>query len=284
MAILTFSDVLEKVGLDPIRVKLIRHALSDKGFKKCYDKDMVLEYTCQQKTGFSQNYDYWCIFISDKSTHAKFWGCYKVLGYIPDTPDAIPEGFPLPEAFKGEGAFYQLEHVNLLAEYENLLTIDWGTGTRAWHQRGSNQKSIISIQSDSKKVFCGFEGLILSFDELQSVVEQGNTDYSDWRTALSSVYAIYLIVDKVTGHQYIGSAYGTTDGLWGRWATYVATGGHGGNKRMVKAMKEDPGRCHNLQFSVLQILPKTLTWDEVIAAETLWKEKLLTKQFGWNEN
>ena len=53
---------------------------------------------------------------------------------------------------------------------------------------------------------------------------------------------------------------------------------------MVKAIKEDPGRCHNLQFSVLQILPKTLTWDEVIAAETLWKEKLLTKQFGWNEN
>ena len=78
--------------------------------------------------------------------------------------------------------------------------------------------------------------------------------------------------------------YGTTDGLWGRWASYVATGGHGGNKMMVKAIKEDPERCHNLQFSVLQILPKTLTWDKVIAAETLWKEKLLTKQFGWNEN
>ena len=75
MAILTFSDVLEKVGLDPTRVKLIRHALSDKGFKKCYDKNMVLEYTCQQNTGFSQNYDYWCIFISDKSTDAKFGGC-----------------------------------------------------------------------------------------------------------------------------------------------------------------------------------------------------------------
>ena len=87
----------------------------------------------------------------------------------------------------------QLEHVRLLAEYENLLTIDWGTGTRAWHQKGSNLKSIISIQADSKKVFCGFEGLILSFDELQSVIEQGNTDYSDWRTALSSIYAIYLM-------------------------------------------------------------------------------------------
>lgn len=284
MAILNFSDVLEKVGLDPTRVKLIRHALSDKGFKDCYDKNMVLEYTCQQSTTFSRNYDYWCIFISDKGTHARFWGCYKVLGFVPNTQEVVPDGFPHPEWFNGEAAYYQTEHVDILAEYEDLLLIDWGLATRAWHQKGSNNKPIISIQADSKKVFCGFEGLILTFDELKAVIDHGYTDYSDWRSALSSVYAIYLIVDRVSGHQYIGSAYGTTDGLWGRWSTYVATGGHGGNKLMVKAMKENPDRCHNLQFSVLQILPKTLTLDEVIAAETLWKEKLLTKQFGWNDN
>ena len=33
MAILNFSDVLKKVGLDPKEVKLIRHALSDKRFR-----------------------------------------------------------------------------------------------------------------------------------------------------------------------------------------------------------------------------------------------------------
>ena len=43
MAILYFSDVLKKVGLEPAKVKLIRHALTDKGFKSCYDKNMVLE-------------------------------------------------------------------------------------------------------------------------------------------------------------------------------------------------------------------------------------------------
>ena len=37
MAILNFSDVLKNVGLDPKRVKLIRHSLGDKAFKKCYD-------------------------------------------------------------------------------------------------------------------------------------------------------------------------------------------------------------------------------------------------------
>ena len=33
MAILNFSDVLKKIGLDPKEVKLIRHALSDKRFR-----------------------------------------------------------------------------------------------------------------------------------------------------------------------------------------------------------------------------------------------------------
>ena len=36
MALLSFSDILVKAGLDPKRVKLIRHALSDKDFKACY--------------------------------------------------------------------------------------------------------------------------------------------------------------------------------------------------------------------------------------------------------
>ena len=43
MAILNFSDVLKNVGLDPKRVKLIRHSLGDTAFKKCYDKNMVEE-------------------------------------------------------------------------------------------------------------------------------------------------------------------------------------------------------------------------------------------------
>ena len=34
MAILNFSDVLKKVGLDPKRVNLIRHSLTDREFRK----------------------------------------------------------------------------------------------------------------------------------------------------------------------------------------------------------------------------------------------------------
>lgn len=53
MPVLFFSDLLTKVGLAPEKVKLIRHALSDKGFRSCYEKNMVLEYTRQQKPDFA---------------------------------------------------------------------------------------------------------------------------------------------------------------------------------------------------------------------------------------
>lgn len=54
MAIFYFSDVLRKVGLNPSKVKLIRHALTDRGFRECYKANVVYEYTCHQKSGFSK--------------------------------------------------------------------------------------------------------------------------------------------------------------------------------------------------------------------------------------
>ena len=281
MAILYFSDVLKKAGLDPAKVKLIRHALTDKGFKSCYDKNMVLEYTRQQKSGFSKNYDYWCVFISGKGTLAKLFACYKVGNSVPDTPDVMPKDFPHPEWFQGENAYFDLEHIDLLKDYEGRLTIDWGNSARMWHQKGTTEKPIVAIQADEKKVFSGFENLILTYDELKEIVENP-TIYEAWHTALSSVNAIYLIVDQETGKQYVGSAYGK-DGLLGRWSCYVNSL-HGNNKLMKELICAYPERYHHFQFSILQILPKTVTDDEVIQTESLYKKKLLTIPFGMNDN
>ena len=108
MAILNFSDVLIKVGLDPKRVKLIRHSLADKEFRQCYEKGMVTEYTRVQSDTFSNGYDYWCVFISGKSTTAKFFTCYKVNGSVRDTHDVKPDNFPLEDWFQGQKMFYEL--------------------------------------------------------------------------------------------------------------------------------------------------------------------------------
>lgn len=281
MAILYFSDILRKVGLDPTKVKMIRHAMTDKHFRACYDADKVYEYTCHQRRDFSKGYEYWVTFISDGGTLCRLHRCYKVISSIPDTPDIMPDDLPEIEAnyFQGEASYYNLEYINLLKEYENRLIIDWGKSTRMWHQKGSTEKAVIAIQGD---VFPGFEELCLPYDHLEKIIKNPH-GYENWYTALSSVNAIYLITDTKAGTQYVGSAY-NNNGLWGRWASYIDTGGHGGNKMMIAAMHENPDRRHNLQFSVLQILPKTMTADEIIRAENLWKIKLLTREFGWNDN
>lgn len=46
-----------------------------------------------------------------------------------------------------------------------------------------------------------------------------------------------------------------------------------------------PDRYTHFQFSILQLLPKAVTPDEVIQTETLWKKKLLTYEpLGMNAN
>ena len=245
-----------------------------------YDKNMVLEYTRQQRNGFSKNYDYWCVFISSKGTLAKLFACYKVGGSVPDTPEMIPAGFPHPEWYEGKSSYFDLAPVELLKEYEGRLMIDWGKSTRMWHQKGTTEKPIAAIQADEKKVFSGFEDLILTYDELKEIVEDPII-YEAWHTALSSVNAIYLIVDRETGKQYIGSAYGK-DGLLGRWSCYVNSL-HGNNKLMKELICAYPERYHHFQFSILQILPKTAKYDEVIQTESLYKKKLLTIPFGMND-
>ena len=241
---------------------------------------MVTEYTRVQSDNFSNGYDYWCVFISDKSTTAKFFACYKVNGSVRDTQDVKPDNFPLEDWFQGQKTFYELEHIDLLKEYEGRLLIEWGNSALAWAQKATNEKPIVAIQD--KRVFSGYENFILTYDELKEIVKDP-TAYESWHTALSSVNAIYLIVDRENGRQYVGSAYGK-DGLLGRWAHYVDSL-HGDNKLMKELLCNYPQRYKYFQFSILQVLPKTVNPDDAIHAETLWKKKLLTYEpLGMNAN
>lgn len=88
-----------------------------------------------------------------------------------------------------EKAFFDLEYIDLLREYEGKLVIDWGASARMWHQKATTEKPIVAIESKNQKAFVGFENLILSFDELKEVVEN-DTDYELWQTAMSAVNAV----------------------------------------------------------------------------------------------
>ena len=94
--------------------------------------------------------------------------------------------------------------------------------------------------------------------------------------------AVYLFVDTVSGQQYVGSAYGD-DGLLGRWKAYIDTR-DGGNKKIKELLRKEPERYHKFQFSILQILPKSTSNESVIQCEALYKNKLLSREFGMNDN
>jgi len=89
-------------------------------------------------------------------------------------------------------------------------------------------------------------------------------------------------LDKITGNQYIGSAYGK-DGIWQRWSEYSKTG-HGGNELLKELCLIDTQYYKNFQFTILQSLPSNLSNKDVIAVESLYKKKLGTKVFGLNKN
>lgn len=109
-------------------------------------------------------------------------------------------------------------------------------------------------------------------------------ELADWKTALSKVKGIYLLTDKSTGKHYIGSAYGD-NGIWGRWSNYI-WGYHGGNKQLVNLVKnlgEDYFK-KNFKFTVLETMGSSVTDDEIVQRESLWKNKLMSKDFGYNSN
>jgi hypothetical protein len=87
----------------------------------------------------------------------------------------------------------------------------------------------------------------------------------------------------MTGKHYVGSASGEQGGIWERWGDYARTK-HGGNKRLVELITADTECCDNFQFSILEVFPIKRDRHEVLEYEQLYKRKLGTIEFGWNDN
>ena len=129
--------------------------------------------------------------------------------------------------------------------------------------------------------FKSFDEINHDFGALEVIVKN---ELLDWKAALSSVFGVYLITDKNTGKHYVGSAYGE-EGIWGRWKSYIYSY-HGNNIDLVELFKEkdDSYFKENFKFAILEIIPSTKSPAEVTYKESLWKEKLFTRKFGFNKN
>lgn len=147
--------------------------------------------------------------------------------------------------------------------------------------------SVQSIREERLSVsdFKSFHETNLSRSELEIIIKH---QAKDWKAALSSVAAIYLITDLDSNQLYVGSAYKLKhDGggsLWSRWSAYEKTY-HGGNKQFKLLFKEK-GEIgfSKFQYSILETFDIDIGVSDITSRESEWKRRLRTVVVGFNDN
>ena len=275
---ITIQELLYNRGLDPnSKTKLVRHKDTRIDLYNMYTtkKEDFLTYQSQQSRDVFKGTQYIISFIGEEGSLSRFVGVFKVLDVKDNNTNE------LSVIGTNYVFYYELEEISGFDDLKERAIIDWGLGTRSWVQWLKMEKEIVEIQPGLHyKQFTDYFDFILDFKELQEIV---SNQYKDWKRMLSATKGIYLISDTKTGKLYVGSAYGE-EGIWGRWKVYVKTKGHGNNKTLKELITADKNYGGNFKFSILMLLPSTITADQAIKKETLFKNKLGTNSFGLNNN
>lgn len=227
--------------------------------------------------------------IIEKSSQENFLKKYQ--DYLSDLPVKLQEAWKFEKYVSKLGYskwprkniyYYNLKLlVDPINEYKNRVIIDWGKGARSWVQTILD-KEIIEIRAKGfVRDFTDYYDFVLSFSELKAIINapEGNPE---WISKLSAVSGVYLIVDNKTGMQYIGSANGA-EGFLGRWKSY-SNNNHGDNKSLKDLVGNNKNYSSNFQISILRVMDKSSTKNQVIAAESFLKQKLGTRVHGLNNN
>jgi len=262
---------------------VIRHTTNRKEIKALVDSGAFELYQSYQKTDVFKDADYIISFSATEGRKAVLQGVYKVnkVQLVKNLPDILHPIIGLENWGSGPYFHYDLIRDHSLDDLEERLIIDWGGSAVSWCQKKLDKDIIEILPEGYAKTFLGYENVLLDFDELEKIVRHPDVN-KQWKMMLSNVYGVYLILDTITGQQYIGSAYGK-EGLWGRWSNYIQTK-HGGNKILIELLKESPSRYKKFRFSILNVVPNSSLREEVIHLEQITKEKLGTRAFGLNSN
>lgn len=281
---LALEHLLQPFGLDiSRRTKLVRHQDQRIDLGALYRAGQFNIYQSFQSRPVFSKCDQIVSFLGDVGTHAVFVGVYHVEGVTGPCPGKLPDGFLFPDMNVSNHYLYSLTRDERFDDLKDRLVIDWGKATRSWVQKfRPAAKAVVEVLPKGYvKEFPGFLDFVLRFDELRAIVANPVVN-REWHRMLGSVAGVYLVLDTLTGHQYVGSAHGE-GGIIRRWSHYARTG-HGGNEQLKALLVERPNAREDLQFSVLQTLSPSLTAREVIAYEVLHKNKLGTRAHGLNSN
>ncbi len=268
---LTLGPLLIDAGIDPAQALVIRHAFvtepEESGLTGLHADSThaeIFSYTGTQSSD-TRRFPalpprYWVVFIKEGGDQARLWSVVENRGEV--SRDEIRRTFDIVET----------EHME---DLRGRLVIGWKS-PRTWRMNATTAASypVMAIADAEPIPFPGFDRLVLSHVQLQAVMREHR--YASWRTALSSVFGIYLITDTRDGRHYVGKADGE-ESIRQRWHAY-ATNGHGGN---VELKTLDPS---SFRFSLLRVFDPATPRADINAAEGHFKVALDSVRHGLNRN
>lgn len=282
-ALFFFSEFLQKLGLAPDEVRLLRH---DARGEAAWRRGGATAFGCfasfqKRRPSPFLGVTLACHFLPgptlpNGNASALFLGITRILDQWRWDETRLPV-LQDEDVLKTEEGREDIDAFDLVwleegADYCERLLVQWGTpaSTRAWSQWANRgEKQIVELRlSPQEDPFPGFANLNARIRDLPRWPIA-------WVTALEAVRGVYLLVAD-TGEQYVGSAAGL-DGFMGRWRQYAANG-HGGNVLLRARGHED------YAVSILEVASPDMSQSDIIARESFWKLKLGARAHGLNAN
>jgi len=202
---------------------------------------------------------------------ARFLGCYKLNRPVKDKVK--------DESGKARDRYFfpDMEKIDFLSEYDNRLYITWTNPSANYGRFIDDDKfeihSIIPSKNNSIGAFPNeYFKIRLSYYELRKMMDYP-IDNNDWYNYLSNHKGVYIVYDKSSFEQYIGSAYGEK-GFWGRWSDYARQ--NDGNKGF------NGKDYNNFQFSIVWETLLSTDKDKILNVEAELKKSLGTRVHGLN--
>lgn len=273
---LTLKSLLNLTDIAPDDVIFIRHTFGSPEFPspEYVTEETLFQYTRSQAVAskkFPQNPPrYWFVFLAETGGQSRLYTVYENHGEI------------LEERTESH-RYFDLHQSSVFAGLRQRLLIEWTKDFVNWSKMGkyADKLKVLEIAPRRVKEFPGYDNLLLNYSELQKVVSE-DPMYVKWRAALGAVQGIYLIIDTISGQQYVGKADGN-ERILGRWRAYAGDG-HGGNVAMRELKLSDSEYAQRYQFSLLRVFGPQTPQVEVDRAESHYKQALLSRKFGLNRN
>lgn len=220
---------------------------------------------------------YVVVFMADNQ-YSRFAGVYEIHGEDKRIQVSSEDKKSLEEK-----VFVKVSYVDTFEDTKGRVLVDWGGKKAQQWLQWFKDKNVIKYDEGIVRIpipFVSYSDVLLSFKELKNIIDTVNVT---WSEKLKAVKGVYCIADRKKGKLYVGSASGS-EGIWERWKGYVETNGHGGNDLLKEVVQKDSKYAWKyFQWFILETFPMTMSKDDVLKKEQMYKVKLCTTINGYNK-